>query len=359
VEIRSIGAEDVRAAAVQEIGLDPLQFGIESTEFLACALRRACGYFCPCSQLTLIRSVVDPLESLTDDFHQLQAKAKETLELLVSVGDILEIKHPSHSGDSGSIVLFAAPPAFVRRKSTTTFFIGIAGEEVLPLPDELNEYISYTGHLRTIEQREIPNCESKLRDHGLTEIRLDAWLDLPRKEPPLVHLERARTRLLSQEGGGLLPGLRVLNPLLPVDFYPGRWEDASETHSGLYVARRPQSYGADLWCVVDLDNGHTRHCLDLPLPRSRWRGCDEAWRLQAAIDHERGNPQVFRVREDKDQTTILDFFSPAPMWAHRRWVTVGQCMPPSRCLFSFSFPTDEANEELDFITDSMWLCQRS
>ena len=79
-----------------------------------------------------------------------------------------------------------------------------------------------------------------------------------------------------------------------------RWREV-RADSGRFVARRDQAYGSNLWCYVELSNGEPQRLLDFPLAGSRWRGCDEAWRLQMAIDAQRGAPQRFRLQEDAER----------------------------------------------------------
>ena len=132
------------------------------------------------------------------------------------------------------------------------------------------------------------------------------------------------------------------------------------TSGGLIsVGRRAQAYGADLWCYVEVDRGIPVRFVDLPLANSVWRGCDEAWRLQAAIDCERGTPQVFRRRSGPKGTDVIDLFSPMPMWARRRWDAVGEPIESSGCLFSYKFRNGEVLEEVDFLKDKLWIAETS
>jgi hypothetical protein len=85
----------------------------------------------------------------------------------------------------------------------------------------------------------------------------------------------------------------------------------------------------------------------------------EAWRLQAAIDHEHGTPQMFRLRSGPRGTRVIDLFSPVPMWAKRRWDAVGEPVESSGCLFSYKFGVDEVLEEVDFLKDKLWLVETS
>jgi hypothetical protein len=148
-------------------------------------------------------------------------------------------------------------------------------------------------------------------------------------------------------------GLRVIDPTRAVDFYRGRWSSA-ESKSGRYVGRRPQAYGADIWCYVEVENGQPARLVDLPVS-GPLRGCDEAWLIQAAIDYVAGCPQRFTIRMVDSGVVAVAFYSPLPSWAQRRWETVGGPFEMSGCLFSYRIDKEDLEEELDFLADRLWM----
>jgi hypothetical protein len=102
--------------------------------------------------------------------------------------------------------------------------------------------------------------------------------------------------------------------------------------------------------------GNPERMVDFPVTNaSRWRGCDEAWRLQLALDARQGEPQRFRVRAGLERTTVIEFFSPVPMWARRRWDAIGEPVSSSGCLFAYRIADAEVQEELHFIRTELWL----
>ena len=102
-------------------------------------------------------------------------------------------------------------------------------------------------------------------------------------------------------------------------------------------------------------DGNPERLIDLPAGGSRWRGCDEAWYLQMAIDARRGEPQRFRMRAGPENTKVLEFFSPVPMWARRRWDAVGEPVSASGCLFAYRLAKAESAEEMRFAREALWL----
>jgi hypothetical protein len=147
--------------------------------------------------------------------------------------------------------------------------------------------------------------------------------------------------------------LQILDSAQPVTYYRGRWT-APKRQSGNFVARRPQEFGASLWCFVALQDGAPARLLDFPLKKSRWRGCDAAWHVQMALDRRLGHPQLYRRRAVNDGVR-LDFFSPLPLWAERRLILFGRPIPPEKCLMSYWLPAGEAKVEERFLQDRLWL----
>ena len=49
------------------------------------------------------------------------------------------------------------------------------------------------------------------------------------------------------------------------------------------------------------------------------------------------------------------FFSPVPMWARRRWETIGEPVSAFGCLFSFKFSETVVSDEIAFAREYMWL----
>jgi hypothetical protein len=188
----------------------------------------------------------------------------------------------------------------------------------------------------------------------LIELSYDAWLKAPAQELALKHVASNDAALDSAQPSRDIPGLLLLDPERPVRYYRGRWVEP-RAHSGRYVARRKQAYGADLWCYVQVCEGHPERMVDLPRRGSRWRGCDDAWRLQMAIDAQQGEPQQFRLRMGPADSCVLEFFSPLPAWARRRWDAIGELVPSSGCLFAYRIPTREIEEERRFLRDTLWL----
>lgn len=354
VDMRRLAAKEVHAQKMRELGLDPEKLDLTTPEGLAAALRRAASYLCPCSAATLVRAVVRPLRGLVPDPDKTKDLAEGTLEAMTSHGDVLEQFDLQEGGSSARVLLYAAPASFVVRQSGLVVLLGVAADHLSPLPPELERRIQYFGHIRRLSPSSgSEDLRGELGLLGLLELTSDAWLKGP-KLGDASQLVMATDRALDGVPPSRdIPGLLLLDPTTPVRCYRRRWTEP-KAQTGRFVARRQQAYGADLWCYVQLTNGRPERMVDLPQRGSRWRGCDEAWHIQMAIDAQRGSPQHFRVTPSGD-AVILELFSPAPAWARRRWDALGEPVPSTGSLFAYRLPETEVDEERRFAREALWL----
>lgn len=356
--MRCLTAREVTERAVRTLGLDPQALAFEAVEVISTLLRRAAGFLAPCSPRTLSSAVCDATRGLVDDPSRFEQSVEETLSAMVAHGDLLELPEVGETEDAGSLgrMLYLAQPSFFLRASGTAVLLGMAPDGASALPDNMSCRVEYNGYVRYLIPEVAEDLGSTLRAMGLREMAVEDWLKCPPVETAAVLIARYEQRLATQNRAGEVPGLSLLDSERSVRYYRGRWIQATN-QSGRFVARRPQAYGADRWCYVEVVHGAAERLLDLPCDDSRLRGCDEAWRLQAAIDAERGLPQAFRHRACvAGGFHTLEVFSPMPAWTQRRWDTMGK-RAPTRAggMFAYAFPEDEIAEEIAFITDELWL----
>ncbi len=357
LEMRRVSVAEIHAQKVAELGLDPSAVDLSSTEAIAGALRRAASFLCPCTRPTLVRTALRPLRGLVNDLDAIKGLVEETLEAIIAHGDLLE--HRDIEGDLGrgiAVLLYAAPAGFVSRESGSVILLGVTSDHISALPDELEKRIEYVNHLRRLSPEPGEDLRSELLQLGLIEISYRGWLKGPPRETLLQHVARQDQLLDVAAPSRDVPGLLLLDPMRDVRYYRGRWVEP-RAQSGRFVARRSQAFGSDLWCYVEMHNGNPERLVDFPLAGSLWRGCDEAWHLQMAIDARRGEPQRFRVHIAPERTHVMEFFSPVPMWARRRWDAVGEPVQATGCLFAYRLLDTELAEELDFARDALWLCE--
>lgn len=355
--MRRLSIQELHAEKIKELGLDPTAVDLTSTEAVACALRRIAGFLCPCAASTLIRGVLQPLRGLINDSVVNRSDIESVLELLIAHGDIIEqFESDKNQVRRTGALLYSAPPSFVLRQSGVALLLGIATDQRSALPDELEDRIEYVGHMRMLVPQKNEDLRSALVQLGLVELSYDRWLRSPTILSPAHHVSHHNELLSKARISGDIHGLTILDTSRSTRYYRGRWVEP-ESHTGKFVGRRPQAYGADIWCYVELERGSPRRCIDLPLRKSIWRGCDEAWQLQAAIDHESNCPQVFKVGAGPHATKLISFFSPVPMWATRKWNAIGEPVELPGYLFTYKFDQREAMEEISYIKNTLWLVE--
>lgn len=355
--ITEVSAKEVMRASREALGLPATSQAVIDDAMLAAALRRAAGILCPCSLSTLVAAVLESLQYLFADSDAMAERVAVAAEGLIIGGDLLELSQVTTDDPAAKGTwVFSAPPGFIVRPSGRVFLIGIVPDETTPLPASLNARVAYEGFARHLTPQPSEDLPSVLGELGLRELSMSAWLKAPKAESAAALRDGMLRRLGEQPTSGAIADISILDPVRGVDYYSGRW--VNPTHeSGDYVARRPQAYGAPLWGLANLVDGNVTRFLDLPLKGTRWRGCDMAWYLQMAIDHCRQTPQKYRLRMTAGGA-CLDFFSPLPLWAHRRFAVLGRPVPREKCLISYWIPERELASEETFLQERLWLACR-
>lgn len=356
-DIRPLKGEEVQALGVEALGLDASALDLLTPEAIASMLRRAASFVSPCSPRTLRETIVRGLQHLHNSPDALRTRIDGALESLVGYGDLLELAQDDE--ESVGTLIHLAPPSFVWRPGAALLLGGLR-DDVDVLPAELRDRIHYANHTRRLY--EIPGEELRehLRSLELVDLPESVWLRPPRPDSARETVAAANRALEGCPTGGEVRGLTILDSERPVRYYPGRWRSASNL-SGRFIARREQRFGSDLWCYVALDEGQVVRLLDLPrdgVARAGWRGCDDAWNLQLALDEIAGHRQQYGLRESPPEGfDLVDFFSPIPLWARRRWDVIGELIEPKASLFAYRFTVVDFGREQRYMEDELWLTQ--
>lgn len=352
--IARVTAHEVAASSVSVLGFDPSTADLSTPEVLASAIRRAASFSSPISPRALREMVVESLRELThsDDVTE---DVEEMITKLVAHGDLVEAPIEDPVSGRETRTLFLAAPAFVRISSSDILLLGIRASGIGLLDDEHLQVVRHDGHVRRVQAAE--NVGPSLVEAGLEELPEAHWL---RRPPSSTAAELATdylARLRSAPPAGTIDGVRVLDPTRSPSYYRGRWRPPSAKDSGRFVIRREVEFGADAWCFADLRGGVIERLIDLPVHDRLARACDEAWRLQAAIDELSGTSQQVRVSTDTSTSlAVLDFFSPLPSWAQRRLDVVGRALPKRRgSLFSYELRQGAVKDELLVLREMMWI----
>ena len=352
--IARVSPTDVIANCRQTLGIGNDSDARLDDRMLAALGRRSAGIHCPCSRATLRASLLECTDGLSADPDSLSDAVNDAIEALIVGGDLLELSDVViDDSNIRQTWIFAAPPSFVVRPSGSVFLFGTVRDQDTFLPSTLAARVLHRGSTRVLEPQADEDMPSQLQELGLQQLSDRTWLRSPRSEDPAEMLTRHQRYLADQSPVSEIRDLEILDSARPVNYYRGRWIKPTD-QDGTFVARRPQEFGAPIWCFVELNDGEPVRLIDLPLARTRWRGCDSAWHLQAAIDHCRGTPQRYRCRLDGDAVRF-DFFSPLPQWSERRLMILGSRVPRDRCLVSYVVPANEADTEEAFLQQNLWL----
>jgi hypothetical protein len=353
--MQEISIKTIQELTLGSLGLDKVEYDATSVEAVAAQIRRAASFLCPCAPKTLVQAVVNVSKCVVEDPEHFRQKTKDVLEKMVAYGDLMEGGDWRSEGGERIAVLYGVPPGFVIRESGQFLLFGIGTSGKISLPIDLEKQVEQRGYVRWLKESGDGNLAELLLECGLTQVASDTWLRLPPGRNYQDYLMAFDQRLAKSSNPGDLGSLSVIDPNTPVNYYRGRWHAASG-ESGRFVCRRPRPYGADLWCYVELDNGQPTRLLDLPIDATLNRGCDEAWRLQAAIDARSHNPQKVLAINRPDGLAQLCFHSPVPMWVQRRLDVLGKPVDASEgCLFSYVVDKAEVDHELDCLRRLMWM----
>ncbi|MCC6497880.1 MAG: hypothetical protein IT193_16635 [Propionibacteriaceae bacterium] len=352
MSIQRIGREEVAARAASILGLDDKVIDLFSVEGLCASLRRAASFLCPASPRQIVDAVLDALAPLGTDLER--EEVNDALDTLISTGDLLELR-PTNLRTR---LLFLGPPSYVEKQPGSFLLLGIR-PNAGPILDEqsVDTAVSYEAHTRSVEL-DPDTAAEMLAAAGLHPLTREQWTRTPRVEATTAVIERVRSQLPAHRIPGQVSGLTLIDPATPVRYYRGRWREPLASDQGIFVGRRPQAYGAPLWCVVELTDGIPQAVLDLPVDSAVAPGWDDARRVQAALDAQRGSPQILRVRPtgQPDGDFIFDFFGPLPSWAERYLDLTG--LPVSRsqgALFSYRVRDAAQCDITLFLSKSLWM----
>lgn len=325
---------------------------IDEVAVLSALLRRAASLSCPCPPATLTRRVRMGLRGLVAEEEHVEDLIAGLVDALTGYGDLIE----APGRDDARLHLYLAPPSFVRTSKQRCLLLGIAPDGADHVPAGIAARISRQGHACILEERAGEDLPAMLRGLGLLEIKDDIWFKRPVGETAVQLIQRHDGKLSQGTVIGQVDDLEVIDPAKPVHFYRGRWVKPGRL-SGKFVGRRPQAYGAPLWCYVQLSDGRPVHLLDLHT--SEWRGCDQAWLLQMALDANAGHPQEFGAELADSGAVVLRFFGPVPSWWQRRWDVVATRVDAKACLFAYEMSYDQYEAELGRLASELWLFERT
>ncbi len=355
MEVERLNPSDVALEVVEALGSDPAAASLNSTPVLAASVHRAASVLCPTTPGILARAVAAALSGLPGlPSEARRAAIDSTVEALTALGDLIELPVDDGEGRRRRQI-YLGPPSYLVR-DCDCILLGVRPDGAPIVSDALLGRVEYRGHLRLMRPDEGENLDATLAGDGLVELAPEQWLYAPRQCAPKELLDQYIARLDAAGEAGELEGVRVIDPSADVAYYSGRWRVLKPTDQGRFLARRPQAFGADLWCFAEVLDGNVAKLIDLPVSSPAARGSDEAWRLQAALDRLSGGPQRLRIRRGLPDGPVVDLFSPLPSWSQRRLELVAMPADRSRgALFSYALTEAAVGKEVRFLREMMWL----
>lgn len=350
--------ERLEASVIRDLNL-PEGVASDRAAIVAAMLRRLASFMCPCAEGALLSAMrrslrgLPTFESCDDDF------VSTVIERLLTGGDLLELSRVVMSGvevEDRPTWLFCAPPGYVVR-GDRAYVVGVAPDDAHFLPASLQERIRSDGATRFLSPQADERLPDVLLSLGLRKISQETWLSNRNPEAAGEAVDRALKRLRRDGVHGDLPGLTVIRhadgQTVP---YAARWAEPTGRF-GIHIGRAPQPYGARLWFVVDLRDGEVMRSLLLPYAERPERACDQAWRLQLAIDAVAGFPATFHASSVGGDHR-LDFNFPLPIDARRRLLFIGGREVDAQAAYSVQISNSQLEIEKEFLRMHCWMRSR-
>lgn len=276
---------------------------------------------------------------------------RDAIDQVVAYGDLIEIRNENSSRAD----IYLAPPSFIQTSQKRFLLFGVIPDGEDPTPPELRPYIDPVMYSRRLEVSDSTLAEQAFLEAGFIRLNTEVWLKCPIAIAASQFVAKYNAALSNAGPPGSPEDVSIIDLSLRVDYYKGRWAKLKK-QTGRFIARRSQAFGSPLWCYVEVTDGIATRLLDFPLFENHWRACDEAWHLLQACDAVAEHPQRFRIRQGQNKNqAIMDFYSPVPEWATRRWDAVGRRTVPSASLMSFIIPSTQVDAECEFAAKRMWL----
>lgn len=357
MKVSTVTADEVAATSVRVLGLDEDAIALDYPEAICASIRRAASFLCPNTPRALVDAVLEVLTPVLPE-PPTRDDLMTAVDQLISTGDLLELAETSNG--RATRLIFLGPPSFIEKSAGHYLLTGIRPRGAPLVGDEF--VIEYEGHTRTAVLD--PNgAETLLRGASLHKINSAQWIGQPSMVSAVDYLEQYRQRLSVARAAGFVDGLTIIDPMARPTYYRGRWRSPASGDTGDFVGRRPQAYGADLWCFVRLMDGAPERLLDLPVDNAITPARDDAWRLQSAIDAVGRTPLSYRIRPMpglESAEEIVDLFSPLPSWAERYLELVGLTVEKSHgALFSYRLPASARAGLESVLTETLWMSART
>src|SRR5580704_12064760 len=119
--MKRITIRELNELSIGKMALDSTSLDLSTIEGVAGALRRGAGFLCPCTNSELADYVVESIEDVVEKPAELREVVDDTLEALISYGDLVECRMTGDGRSNGTDLLYLTPPSFVSRQNGNAF----------------------------------------------------------------------------------------------------------------------------------------------------------------------------------------------------------------------------------------------
>lgn len=322
--------------------------------FVACLLRRLCGFMCPCPQRAILTAAKRSLAPLGKAAEPLIEQLAPVLDTLLVIGDVIEVSRVGGAlFDENRDWLFCGPPAFLELDGRCYVF-GIAPDDAPVLAGSLRHRLRHDAIMRFLDDDQDRRIGETLASLGMRRHTAETWLPRASGQSPQRLLEHLRNRLAVDGLEGEIPASEWLahagEQYMP---YEPRWQPAIH-QSGLHIGRATPEFGSRVWFVASLVGGQVERALVLPLADGSDRACDQAWRIQLAVDACNGTPARYRAWPVEDGMKVSVSF-PLPFAARRRLVLLGGMRNHNANTGAFWVPNAAWPQAERYLQAELWL----
>ncbi len=348
---RQLSHEDVSQSVHRYLCL-PQDVRLTGEEGLASLLRAIVELRAPIDRAGILSLAVEISAPLFKENGHFQKYADVLVDTLIEYGDVLlPDEFATGDNEARSALIYPAPPGFLVRKGGMVFIRGIFTDDFRWVWEKIASRVRYKGHVRFLSPEVGEDLPKYLKDCGLQSVPTETFLSRPPEEARESFLAQIDKTLNDSAGSGSVADFTWLAGSPASRNWNERWTDIAPSN-GVYVVRRSRRFGSALWGIARMSSGRLTHLLNLPT-KSGVRACDEAWRVQAALDAARGSPPLIYVKHEDGRTTVSTN-RPFPAWVTRRWDLFGSKINRPGFLMSYSFSPKDAGEEVAFVSQFMW-----
>ena len=311
-------------------------------------IRKLAVIHSPCSINLLKNKLKEQTDVLFNDL-EIGYDLEEYIQDIVSYGDLLELSDVlvKNGNNYPKNTLFLSQNKFIRYSEKEFYLLGISNENEFPFNTDFEKLVTYSGPAKILTLENERDIETLKEKFGFSELPKEYWLNLP-KEEIKDYYSFALKELKNSPNEITIENLEIFSHYNTNNYR--KRKKLLENETGIFVCKKSHTFGSQMWGLIKTDNGKILNFIELPFKKNiknNIRACDEAWRLNCAIDMENKFPQKYKILDDKLNKKWIQFFSPVPKWVERKLIIQGGEKRKSFNKSLYSISTSENNLKND------------